>query len=126
MRRLVTFTFFSLIFTSLFRPIKTFAVDVLCVVNGSQGINTALGCVPVEMDKFIAWLLPYLFGISGSIAFLLMVYGFFLMSTSQGDPKVIQGAKETITSAISGLLVSIFAVFLLRLIALDILKIPGL
>jgi hypothetical protein len=55
-----------------------------------------------------------------------MVYGFFLMSTSQGDPKVIQGAKETITSAISGLLVSIFAVFLLRLIALDILKIPGL
>ena len=87
-------------------------------------INTALGCIPVEMDKFMAWILPYLFGIAGTIAFLLMVYGFILMATSSGDPKALQGAKETVTSAIMGLLVSLFAIFLLRLITLDILKIP--
>jgi len=89
-------------------------------------VNTALGCVPVQMDKFIAWLLPKLFGISGGIAFLLMVYGFILITTSNGDPKAVQGAKETITSAVIGLLISIFAIFILRLIAIDILHIPGI
>jgi len=91
-----------------------------------ESVDTALGCIPVEMDKFIAWLLPILFSLSGGIAFLLMVYGFILITTSQGDPKAIQGARETITSAITGLLISIFAIFILRLIALDILKIPGM
>jgi len=89
-------------------------------------INTALGCVPVEMGQFIPWLSGYVFGIAGGIAFLMMVYGFFLMATSSGDPKAVQGAKETVTSAITGLLVSIFGMFILRLIALNILQIPGL
>lgn len=98
--------------------------SVLCADEVS--VNTAFGCIPVELDKFIAWLLPYLFGIGGGIAFLLMVYGFILITTSKGDPKAIQGAKETITSAIIGLLISIFAIFIFRLIAVDILKIPGI
>lgn len=94
--------------------------------NGNIGVNTALGCVPVEMDKFVAWLLPYLFGIGGGIAFILMIIGFIQMTTSQGDPKAVQGAKETITSAVIGLLVCLFAIFLLRLITVNILKIPGI
>jgi len=114
-------TFF---FTSVSR---VFAVNVDCTAaGGSIGVNTALGCVPVEMDKFITWLLPPLFGIGGGIAFLLMIYGFILMATSNGDPKAVQGAQETVTSAIIGLLVCIFAIFLLRLITIDILKIPGI
>jgi len=114
-------TFF---FTSVSR---VFAVNVSCnTTGGSVGVNTALGCVPVEMDKFIAWLLPSLFGIGGGIAFLLMIYGFILMASSNGDPKAVQGAKETVTSAIIGLLICIFAIFLLRLITIDILKIPGI
>jgi len=97
-----------------------------CAQGASPTINTALGCVPVEMGAFVAWLLPPLFGIAGGISFLLMVYGFILMTTSAGDPKAVQGAWETVTSAISGLLISIFALFLLRLIAVGILKIPGI
>ncbi len=89
-------------------------------------VKTVLGCVPVEMNAFIEWLLPYLFGIAGGISFLLMIYGFILMGTSQGDPKKVEGAKETVTSAITGLLVCIFAIFILRLIAIDILHIPGI
>lgn len=89
-------------------------------------VNTALGCIPAEMGAFMEWLLPKFFSIAGGIAFLLMVYGFILMSTSGGDPKKVEGAKETITSAITGLLLCIFALFLLRLIAVDILHIPGI
>lgn len=109
---------------------KVMAVDPFdgCNPAGSANpqIYTALGCIPVKIDEFVIWLLPFLFGIVGGISFLLMVYGFILLSTSKGDPKVVQGARETISSAIIGLLVSIFALFLLRLIAVDILQIPGI
>ena len=105
---------------------KVLAVDPFCSVGGGIGMNTALGCIPVEMKAFVTWLLPRLFGIVGGISFLLMVYGFISMTTSGGDPKAVQGAKETITSAITGLLLSIFSLFILRLIAVDILHIPGL
>jgi hypothetical protein len=118
-----------LVVMSQIGAIKVVAIDTFC--NGSQSsdnptINTALGCVPVRVDQFMTWLLPYLFGIAGGISFLLMVYGFILMSTSGGDPKAVAGAQETITSAITGLLVSIFAIFILRLITVGILKIPGI
>jgi hypothetical protein len=94
--------------------------------SGKQGMNTALGCVPIEIKDFIPWLMTWFFGMAGGIAFLLMVYGFILIATSSGDEKKAQAAKETITSAIVGLLVCIFAVFILRLIAVNILQIPGI
>lgn len=92
----------------------------------STSINTALGCVPVEMGSFVPWLLGWLFGVAGGIAFLLMSYGFILIAMSGGDEKKIQGAKETITSAVTGLIVCIFGIFILRLIAVNILHIPGI
>ena len=107
---------------------RVMAVSVDCTpsVGTGPGVNTALGCVPVVMGDFMTWLLPYVFGIAGGISFLLMVYGFIMMSTSGGDPKAVQGAQETVTSAITGLLVSIFAIFILRLITVNILHIPGI
>lgn len=90
-----------------------------------KSINTAVGCIPYETNGFVVWLLPKLFGLFGGIAFLLMVYGFILLATSSGDEKKLQGAKETITSAVVGLTVSLLALFVLRLIAIDILHIPG-
>ena len=95
-------------------------------LNGSPRVNTALGCVPVDMNGFIGWLLPWFFGVAGGISFFLMVFGFIRITTSQGDPKAVQGGKETVTSAIMGLVVSIFSLFIIRLIMLDILKIPGI
>ena len=93
--------------------------------SASPKINTALGCVPVKMSEFVGWLLPWMFGILGGISFMLMVYGFIQISTSGGDPKATQGAQETITSAITGLLFAIFGLFILRLIVQGILVIPG-
>jgi hypothetical protein len=100
--------------------------DMFCTFEGNEGVSTALGCVPVEARAFTMWLLSILFGIGGGIAFLLMIYGFVIIMTSKGDPKVVQGGKETITSAVTGLVVIIFAVFILRLIAYQVLRIPGI
>ena len=122
-----------LVFLALVKVGGVWAADgKFCEVAGHEStstdpwINTAIGCIPASINGFVKWLLPTLFGIAGGIAFLLMIYGFILMATSGGDPKKFQGAKETVTSAITGLLFSIFSLFIARLIILDILKIPGL
>ena len=123
-RRLVVIAVIFAIAVNLMMPARALATDAFkdC---GETKVNTALGCVPVTWDAFVPWLLTWIFGVAGGIAFLLMAYGFILMSTSSGDPKAVQAAQETITSAITGLLVSILALFLLRLIAIQILQIPG-
>jgi hypothetical protein len=126
-RKLATlWLFVAVLMVSFSQPAMAAANKAFCQTGNDPKVDTAFGCVPVKIDAFIAWLLPYMFGISGGIAFLLMVYGFILLTSAGGDPKKVAGAQETITSAVSGLLVSIFALFFLRIIAVGILKIPGI
>ena len=126
-RKLATlWLFVAVLMVSFTQPVAAAANKAFCQTGNDPKVDTAFGCVPVKIDAFVAWLLPYMFGVSGGIAFLLMVYGFILLTSSGGDPKKVAGAQETITSAISGLLLSIFALFLLRIIAVGILKIPGI
>ena len=120
----------ALILTSVVRPVM--AQDTWCTSTGHGAdsadpqVNSALGCIPIKIDSFVGWLMPLIFGIGGGISFLLMVYGFIVVATSGGDPKKAQGGQETVSSAITGLLVCIFGLFILRLIAVDILHIPGI
>ena len=92
----------------------------------SNEIAVANWCFPYDAGGIASKLLQIIFGIAGGIAFLLMVYGFIMVATSSGDEKKLQAAKETITSALIGLLISLFALFLFRLIAVNILQIPGI
>lgn len=101
------------------------AVEIFC--KGGNGINTAIGCIPIDSGiSFVEWFLPRLLGIMGGIAFLLMLYGAFLMITSSGDADKVKAGQETITSALAGLIFAIFALFILRLVGIEILEIPGL
>jgi hypothetical protein len=95
-----------------------------CMLGG--GMWTALGCISFEPKSLIKDFLAIAITIAGGIALLLMIYGSFLISTSAGDPKKAEEGKEIITGAIAGLLFIIFSVFLLRLIGVEILNIPGL
>lgn len=92
--------------------------------SGKKGIETAIGCIPLEdTNSFVKFLLGWGMGIGGGIAFLLIVLAGFQIITSSGDPKKLQAGKELLTSAIAGLLLIIFSVFILRLIGADILGI---
>lgn len=95
-----------------------------CALDGKQGIQTALGCIPTDPSAFIGRLLTIGIGIAGGIAFLLILFGGFQILTSAGNPEHLNAGKELVSSAIAGLLLIIFSVFILRLIGVDILGIP--
>jgi len=47
------------------------------------------------------------------------------MQSSQGNPEKLKKSQDMITSCIMGLMLIIFSIFILKLIGVDILKIPG-
>lgn len=95
-----------------------------CIADGDSW--TALGCIDTgDPQGFITWLLKRAIGVAGGIALLLIIFAGFRIITSAGDPKSLQAGKEMLTSAIIGLLVIIFSIFLLQLIGVQILQIPG-
>jgi len=107
--------------------------DRLCDVNTKTApkdrtikIHTALGCIPINVIELVGWIFERGFGIVGGIAFILLIGAFIQLATSEGDVKKIQGAKELITSTVTGLLLSIFSIFIIRLLMITILRIPGL
>ena len=87
-----------------------------------DSIETAIGCIPVaDTNAFMGWILGWAVGVGGGIAFLLIVYASFMIMTSQGDPTRLKAGQELLTSAISGLIMLIFSVFILKFIGIDIL-----
>jgi len=97
---------------------------------GAEEIETALGCISTSVDttgnSFFGSVIKIAVGLGGGLALLLMLYGVFIVTTSAGIPDKLKEGQEVITSAISGLLFIILSVFLLNLIGINILGIPGL
>lgn len=88
-------------------------------------INTAIGCIPTDPGALFTKFFKFGIGIAGGIAFLLILFGGFQILTSAGNPEQMNEGKELVSSAIAGLLLIIFSVFLLRMIGVTILGIPG-
>lgn len=84
-------------------------------------IKTAIGCIHTNPIDLIKDLLKFSTGISGGLAFLMMLLGAFQMITSAGNPETLQAGRDRFQSAIIGLLFVIFAVLLLKIIGVDIL-----
>jgi hypothetical protein len=100
--------------------------SVKCTPTGGAadtGIQTAIGCIPVlsSSNDFLAFILRWAVGIGGGIAFLLMLYAGFEIMTAAGNPERLKAGQELLTSAISGLILLIFSVFILKFIGVDIL-----
>ena len=93
--------------------------------DNPEDADTALGCIPTEPAELVKWILKYAILMGGGIAFLLSVWGGATILLSAGNPEKINEGRDIIVSAISGLLFIVFSVFLLRLIGVDILGIPG-
>lgn len=94
-------------------------------ICSGNSCDTAIGPIPTTPAEFSAKLLAILLSLSGGITLLIIIMSGYQIMTSQGNPEKLQGAKETLTSAIVGLLFIIFSFVLLQIIASDILRIPG-
>lgn len=89
-------------------------------------INTAIGCIPVnDTNAFVGFVLRWAIGVGSGIAFLLIVFAGFQVMTSSGNPERLKAGQELMTSAIAGLILLIFSVFILKIIGVDILRLPG-
>ncbi len=91
-----------------------------------QGVWTGMGCIGTDLGKFVGSMLRIGLGISFGAAFIVMLYSAYLLQTSQGNPEKVRKAREYLNSAIIGILVVIFAAFILQLVGVEILRIPGL
>jgi hypothetical protein len=98
-----------------------------CGPNGN-GLKTAIGCINIfssasnpDFGPFATFLIKWGIGIGGGIAFILIVYAGFIVTTSAGNPQRMAAGKELLTAAVMGLLMLAFAAFILRFIGRDIL-----
>lgn len=124
---------FSLILLSSFLLILLYPTNALaqrgvgsCTIDE---IDTAIGCIPVlneatGQEDFIIYVVRWSMGIAGGIAFLLILLAGFQIMTSQGNPERLKAGQELLTSAIAGLILLIFSVFILEFIGVRILGLP--
>lgn len=96
-------------------------------VDETGGINTAIGCIKVGSgNELVNTILRLAIGLGGGIALALILYGVFIVTTSAGMPDKLKAGSEIITSAVIGLIFILLSIFLVHLIGINILGIPGL
>jgi len=88
-------------------------------------VLSAFGAIPTDAPGLISKLLQIMLAISGVVALIFIIVSGYRFMLSQGNPEAVQEARESLTSAIVGLLFIIFALVILQLITVNILHIPG-
>ena len=96
-----------------------------CDANGKPGMNTEIGCIPKDPAGFASQYYIYGLGLIGGLSLLFIIFGGYILLTSQGNPARLQNGKTYIFYALFGLLLAIFGYVFIEVIAIDILRIPG-
>lgn len=100
---------------------KEFAACDRCA---RSGFWTGIGCIPLSLEGFVNYIFTFGIGLGGIVALLCMIYAAFMIQSSSGNPERIKKAQELLTSCVMGLMLIIFSIFILRVIGVDILRIP--
>ena len=94
--------------------------DIKCVA-----IETAIGSISTEPQKFVKSIFSIVLGLAGGIALILIIISGYQIMASQGNPEALAAGRGRLIGAIVGLLFIIFSFVILQVIGVDILKIPG-
>lgn len=101
----------------------------ICLNPGSDGacneIASGLGPIGTNPSTFVQFMLGIILSLAGGIAVILIIISGYRLIASQGNPEKIVAAREQLTAAIVGLLFVIFSLFILQVIGVDILNLPG-
>lgn len=86
---------------------------------------TELECIPNDPIGFAAKFYGIGLGLIGGVSVLFIIYGGYIILSSQGNPANLNKGKSYITYALIGLLLAIFGFVFIQVVAVDVLKIPG-
>jgi hypothetical protein len=95
---------------------------------------TFLGCISTNLGSFespgaaasvVQLLLNIIFSFVGGASLLSLLYGAFILLTSQSNPEKINQGKRIVFGAIAGLIFAFSAVFLVNFIGEKVLRLPG-
>jgi len=87
-------------------------------------IPTGLGSICPDPTGLATFVLNIALSTVGGIAMLMIAYGGFKVLTASGDPKAVMEGRETITSAVAGLVLVLFSVAILKIVGFNVLGIP--
>lgn len=97
-----------------------------CEDTCAQGeLWTSIGCIKTSPEGIVEALFRIGAGVGGGFALLFILWGSFQIAISTGDPERLKSGRQTILSAIIGLLTILFAATLLSFIGVEILQLPG-
>jgi len=105
--------------------LKSQCEECMSDTNANPAAWTSIGCLEADPNKFLNSLLKIGIGMAGGIAFVLLLLGGFQVMTSAGNPEKLAAGQELISGSITGLLLILFSIFLLRIVSVDILGLPG-
>jgi uncharacterized protein YqgC (DUF456 family) len=66
-----------------------------------------------DLGDLIGRVVSYALGFAGIVLFILLIVAGFKFITSGGDPKAVESAKGTLTSAITGLIIILVSFLIL-------------
>jgi hypothetical protein len=96
-----------------------------CMSQADGKVWTALGCLPTKIQDLVSQLFTIFSGMLAGFIFICIMWNGIKVMLSRGSPDAFKKAQEAITSCIIGLLVLLFSVLFLKVVGVDILKIPG-
>ncbi len=104
-------------------------------ISAQKGrMYTMFGCIATDLGSFqsegaaasvVQTILNLIFSITGGAGLLALIYGAFLILTSQAQPEKLNQGKRIVFGAIVGVIFTLGSVFLVNLLASGLLKIPG-
>src|SRR3989344_731984 len=78
---------------------------------------TGIGCIGSTPEKASQAVLNIIFSIVGGLAFLALMYGGFVVATSQAEAERLNYGKRIIRGAIIGVVVTLLSAFIVKFIA---------
>lgn len=124
--------------TLLMAPLPSTApgVNAPTLAPQSGRMFTDLGCISVDTTTgtfsnpnasvdVMRILLTLVMSITGAVGTALIMAAALQLMTSRGDPEKIREGKKRLTNVVLGVLFAIFALFIFRFFAAEVLRIPG-
>lgn len=103
-------------------PVVTHGKTIKCFSGRYLGINTAIGCIPIETQTLLSkFFIVWTIGISGGTGLFLFGYSAYLIMIGARDPKKKLLGKDIFWSTLSGMLMLVLSIYFLNAIGIGIL-----